>query len=334
MRARRHRPHTPGDAHGRHRGPSWGLLAMLALGCALLGWLATGVYSVGHNERAVVRRCGRALDELRGPGLHVGLPYGIDRVTRLKALETKRTAVGMALGERALGRRIEPQQAETLTGDRNLIVVSAVVHYTIRYDPNDDDPVAKLRAYLFHAADVPGLVRGAAGAALTSVIATMPVDDVLTTGRETIRAEVRRRTQRRLDRYGLAVDVTDVLLEDLAPPQEVADAFRDVITARADRDRAINEAEGYRNRVLPQARGEAKRTRTEAEAYADEVVKKARGDAQRFEKIAAVAATSRDLTSRRLILEAMEEVLPRLRKVIIDGKARTGLDLGLIETDE
>jgi membrane protease subunit HflK len=337
MRARHHRPSSPlrPHAHGHpHRGRSWGRWLAALLPAALVAWVATGFYSVGHNERAIVRRGGRVLPEVRDSGLHFGLPYGIDRVTRLKVFETRRVAVGMALGERALGRRIDPQQAETLTGDRNLIAVSAVVHYAIRYDPADPQAAEKLAAYLFRVADVPALVRNKAAAALTAVITTMPVDDVITTGRQTIREQVRRRVQADLDRHGVAVDVTDVLLEELSPPQEVADAFRDVITARADQDRTINEAKGYRNRVVPQARGEAQRMRTEADAFAMEIVEKARGDARRFEQIAAEAAHNRQLTARRLLLETAEQVLPRLRKIVVGDKAARGLDLGIIEPEE
>jgi len=336
MHARHHSTRPTGHAHGhdRRHGPPWGCVALLLVPVALAVWVATGFYSVGHNERAVVQRCGRMLPEVRKSGLHFGFPAGIDRVTRLKVFETKRVAVGMALGERALGRKLDPQQAETLTGDRNLIVVSAVVHYTIRYDPGDERAAEKLAAYLFGVADVAGLIRSKAAAALTAVIATMPVDDVITIGRETIRAAVRQRVQADLDSHGVGVDVTDVLLEELPPPQEVADAFRDVTSARADKEKVQREAEGYRNRVVPQARGEAYRTKAEAEAYAVEAVEKARGDARRFEQIAAEVAGHRQLASRRLILEALEEILPRLNKVILDDKARKGLDLGIFETNE
>jgi membrane protease subunit HflK len=335
------RGHEHGHGHGHEHphGPRriWPWLAGLAL-AALAVWAATGVYSVRHNERAVVQRFGRALDELRGPGLHVGLPVGLDRVTRLRMFEVKRVAVGMTIGQRALGRTIEPQQAETLTGDWNLVTVAAVVHYEIRRPRveagEDKDTAAHATAYLFRAADVAALIRDAAGAALTSAISQMVVDDVLTTGREAIRAQVRARTQAALDRYGVAVDVTDVLIENLAPPAEVADAFRDVTRARADKGRAVNDAEGYAAETVQQARGEAQRLRTEAEGYAAEVVAKARGDADRFARIAAEAAHSRELTTRRLLLETAEAVLPRLRKVILDDKARRGLDLGIIETEE
>lgn len=334
MRPPRH-DHGHGHDRDHHHGPSRWLILVLLVPCALLAWAATGIYSVGHNERAIVRRFGKLVPEVRGSGLHVGLPYGIDRVTRLKVFETRRVAVGMALGQRALGRQIEPQQAETLTGDRNLIVVSAVVHYTLRFDPADEPKAAKqLAAYLFGVADVPALIRAKASSALTAVISTMPVDDVITVGREAIREQVHSRIQADVDGHGLEIDITDVLLEALDPPQEVADAFRDVTSARADKEKVQREADGYRNRVVPQARGEAQRLRTESEGYATEVVEKATGDAQRFAQFAAEVAGHRALTGRRLVLETMEEVLPRLNKVILDGKAQRGLDLGIIETRE
>ncbi|MHC4407157.1 MAG: SPFH domain-containing protein, partial [Planctomycetota bacterium] len=163
----------------------------------LLPWLLaiyvlTGLYTVQPNERAVVRRCGQALSEVRPPGLHFGLPYGIDRVTRLK---------------RSFGRRIQPAQSECLTGDHNLILVSAVVQYHV----DDADP----KAYLLNVADVPTLVSNVAASELTAIIASMNVDDVLTVQRTTIQNGVMRNTQATLDRYGAGARVTSVSLEEV-----------------------------------------------------------------------------------------------------------------------
>jgi membrane protease subunit HflK len=295
-------------------------LALLLLPCLAATYVATGLYSVQPNEEAMVRRCGKALRR-RGPGLHFGLPVGIDKVDKLKMLERKRVGVGMSLLERALGRRIEPQRAECLTGDRNLILVSAVVQYEI----------ADADAYLFNVADVPALVSNVAASALGSAVSSMNVDDVLTVQRIAIQDEVRRATQERLDRYGAGVTVTAVSLEGVTPPQEVAQAFRDVTSAREDQQRAINEAEGYQRRVIPQARGEAKRILIDADAYREEVTQMAQGDAERFLKVASQLSDNRELTVKRLILETMEEVLPRLNKVILGDDAGNALDLGLIE---
>ncbi len=296
---------------------------------ALLPWLAlayaaTGFYSVGTGERAVVRRCGAALDEVQPPGLHFGFPFGIDRVTRVKVFEVKRVGVNVTLSARALGRLGRPREAECLTGDRNLILVSAVVQYRIE----------DAKAYLFRAADVPELVRDAAASALTSVISAMEVDDVLTVRRHEIRNEVRRAAQEALERYGVGVRVMAVALEGVSPPKEVAEAFRDVTSAREDRERAINEAKGYRNRLLPRSRGEATARLTGAEGAARKTVREAEGRAERFRLVAERLSEGRQLTVRRLILETMEEVLPRTRKVILDGNAQGTLDLGLIEWEE
>lgn len=299
------------------RRPAW----LLWLAAA---YAATGFYAVQPNERAVVRRCGKALDRVSSPGLHFGFPYGIDRVSRVRVFERKRVAVGTTLTERSLGRGAGPQQGECLTGDRNLVHVSAIVQYQI----------AQPKAYLFCTTDVPALVRAAATAALSSVIAGMEIDSVLTVERIAIQNEVLRASQAALDRYGAGVHVASVSVERAAPPPEVADAFSDVTSARGDRQRIINEAEGYAGRIIPQARGEAQRMLYDAQAYHDEVIEKARGDADRFVKMAAEVSAHRSVTYLRLLLETLEEVLPRLKKVVLHEQARQALDLGLIEEDQ
>lgn len=288
------------------------------------GYVATGFYAVRPTEQAVVRRCGRALDRVRSPGLHFGFPYGIDRVSRVKVFERKRAAVGTTLTERSLGRGGGPQQAECLTGDRNLVHVSAIVQYQ----------VVEPRAYLFGTTDVPTLVRDVAASALADVIAGMDIDSILTVERIAIQNEVLRASQAALDRYGTGVHVASVSIESAAPPPEVADAFSDVTSARGDRQRTINEAEGYAKRLIPQARGEAQRMLYEAQAFRDEAIAKAGGDADRFLKMAAEVSNHRALTALRLLLETLEEVLPRLKKVVVDGHARNALDLGLVEGKE
>ncbi len=296
---------------------------------ALLPWLVgayllTGLYAVQPNERAVVQRCGKALPRLSSPGLHFGLPYGIDRLSRVKPFKPKRVGVGIGLPERALGRRVEPQKSECLTGDRNLILVSAIVQYRVA------DP----KAYLFNVADVSALVGNVTASVLSSLISSMQVDDVLTVERITIQHEVKRAAQVILDGYGAGVELTSVSLEGVEPPQDVKEAFNDVTAAREDGQRTINEAQGYANRLIPEARGEARRILLESEAYRDEVVRKARGDAQSFEKMAAELSRNRELTVKRLILETMENVLPRLKKIVLDDGAGGSVDLGIIEADQ
>lgn len=296
---------------------------------ALLPWVvavyvATGFYTVQPDEQAVVRRCGELLTQVRTPGLHFGFPWPIDRVTRFKVLQTKPVGVGMTLADRDLGRLAEPQQSESLTGDRNLIVAGAIVHYRIA------DPVE----YLLNTTDVNALVRDTAASALASAVSSAGVDNVLTVDRVRIQDEVRRAAQELLDSYHAGVSVTTVSLEGVAPPQEVAEAFRDVAAAKADQQRLVQEAEGYVNRLGPQTRGDADRIQREAEAYAEEAVKKAQGDGQRFTEMAAELSSGRTLTFKRLILETMEIVLPRLKKIVLDDRRDQSVDLGLIEESQ
>ncbi len=290
---------------------------LVALG---LAYLATGVYSVRTDERAIVLRCGKAQRLLRKPGLHVGLPWGLDRISRFKPLQTKRAAVGTSLTERTLGRRAEPLEAECLTGDRNLVSVPAIVQYRIS-DPN---------AFLFSAVDVPALVRSAVAEALSCAIAGMHVDDVLTSQRLALQNEAMAHTNRLLgERYGCGVVVTALSVEGAAPPAEVADAFRDVARAREDAEHARNQAKGYRNRLLPEALGDAERITAEAEGYRQKVVEMAHGDAKRFTQVAATVADHPELARKRLTLETMEVILPRMRKVLLDSAANRDVDLGV-----
>jgi len=301
-----------------------GRVALKLLPWVVAAYALTGLYTIRPGEQGIVRRCGQMQPILRAPGLHLGLPWGIDRVTRIKPRLTERVGVRMDLAERTLGRPSDPLQAQCMTGDRNLVSIPAVVQYRI------DDP----KAYLFNVANVSELVSNATSAALSSVAAGMCVDDVLTTHRLAIQNEVRQRAQSMLtDRYTAGVTMLSVSLEGGGPPAEVADAFRDVARARGDAERAKNEARGYANRVLPEAEGQAERIVMEAEGYRDESVEIARGDTDRFRQIATTVKPHRGLAETRLILETMEQVLPGVRKIVLDtGDAR--LDLGLIEAAE
>jgi len=326
-----HRKYTPDHHHHHHRPPGdgrvlprikwrWWLLA------ALLIWAASGVYTVEPSQKAVVWRCGRILDELAGPGLHVGFPYGIDRVTRLKMFEQKRVGVGRSLDERGLGRTLDPRRAECLSGDQNLLLVSAIVQYEI----------VDARRYLTGTADVAAMIESLATASLSNAIAGRPVDDVLTVGRLEIQQQVLAAVRNRLERQqreglGLGVQVNSVTLEEVRAPSEVEQAFRDVVAAREDRQRTIHEAQAYANALLPTARGEAERIRLESEGAAAQTQQQARGDTQRFSKMLAALDAGRELTVKRLILETLETVLPKLKKVVVDSRPDKPLDLGLIE---
>jgi membrane protease subunit HflK len=311
--------HPEHHHHHHHRRPR--LLPLLPW--IVAAWLASGLYSVKTNEVAVVRRCGRVLPQVRAPGLHLGWPWPLDRVDKLQMFERKRVVVGAGATDRELGRQTDPLQAERLTGDRNLVLVSAVVQYRIQDAP----------AYLFKTVDVPKLIESLASSALSAVITGMKVDDVFTVERIAVQDDVLGMTEKLLAPYGTGVQVTAVSLEEVAPPAEVAEAFRDVTAAREDQQRLIHEADAYANSQAELVKGDVDRLRLDAEGFAAETTQKAQGDADRFTRVAAQLSLARELTVRRLILETLEEVLPRMKKVVIDARAAGGLDLGLIEEE-
>jgi membrane protease subunit HflK len=335
-----HRAYHPTPHRPRRRFRWWRLLPWLAAAYAL-----TGFYSVQPNERAAVRRCGRVLPQVRAPGLHFGFPYGIDRVTKVRVLEQKQVGVGMSRlssnagsdsGEgqsgvginqwsRALGRQLQPQQAECLTGDNNVILLSANVQYQIE----------DVHRYLFGTTNVPVLVENAVAGALCETVSAMNVDDVLTTRRGAIQTEVKRQAQETLVRYEAGVRITSVLLDERTePPQEVADAFRDVTAAREDRQRAVNEAQGYAARLSQRADADADSILQQAEAFAQKTTLLAQSGAERFRLLQAELADGRELTVRRLILETMEEILPRMKKIVADRESAESVDLGIMQPEE
>jgi len=293
--------------------------AAIAVAAAL--WLLSGVYVVRANEQAVVRRFGGVVADRVGPGLHVGLPWGIDAVDRLKVREQKRLNVGFEFPDEAMGRPVNPGRREYFTGDQNLVNVELLVQYTIR------DP----RAYLFATTNPVETLRQAAEAAVAATVAARPVDVLLTTGKLAVQEELRRRTQQVADGYGLGVALSAVSIRSVTPPLKVADAFREVASAREDRDRIMKEAESYANAALPAAQGEAARMGEEALAYRDQKVRQALGDADRF--IAAYEAyrLSPDVTSARLYLETVETIMPRVKLVAVDRHGgRAPVDLNLL----
>jgi len=292
----------------------------LAAGAVAI-WLLTGVYIVPADQQAVVTRFGAIVEPRAMPGIHLTLPWPIDRVTRLKVRQLQRLVVGGDPADLVLG-RTQPALSQFLSGDQNVIQVRAVVQYSVEIPAQ----------YLFRAQDVARMIGSAVEAEAARRIAHRGVDAVLTTEKAAIQEEVRAAAQRRLSDYGAGVAISTVNLETIAPPAEAADAFRDVASARADAERISNEAFGYANDLIPKARGEAQQTIEAALAYKERKTNEAAGDAARFEQLAREAGRAGPLTARRLYIEAMEEVLPRIQKLYVDKNGN--LDLTLIRKGE
>jgi membrane protease subunit HflK len=280
-------------------------------------WLLTSVYIVAADQQAVVTRFGKVAEPRVMPGIHISLPWPIDRVTKLKVQQLQRLVVGGDISDGVLG-RTQPLISQFLTGDQNIIHMRVVVQYSVGV-PAD---------YLFHAENVGRAVGAIVEAELAHRVANRHVDAVLTTEKVAIQDEVRAAAQKLINDYRIGVLLASVNIESVAPPPEAADAFRDVAGARADSARIVNEAHGYANTVIPKARGEAQQMLEASQAYKERKINEAQGDASRFIQVAAEYARASEVNGRRLYVETMEQILPKIRKLIVDKSGN--LDLTII----
>jgi Cu+-exporting ATPase len=296
-----------------------------ALAAAAAFWLLNGFYALGPDEEGVIERFGRKIAPFSMPGLHYKLPWPIERLTRIAPRRVRvveigfRSNAGAAYAEPSAyewnvqhrGGRFEsrPEESSALTGDQNMIELNASVHYDV---PHAD-------AFLFRQLDGDATVRAAAESVIHGIASTTPLDALLTTGREAIEARAQAELQRRLDRYETGVRVIRVKLEDVHPSSDVVDAFRDVSAAFEEKNRAINQAQGYRAEQIALARGTARALAEGARAYALARVNRSNGDAGRFASREQAYRTAPGVTETRLYLEAMEQVLPGKKKLIVDS---------------
>ena len=269
--------------------------AVLAVAAAV--WLTTGIYKVEPDELGIVTRFGRYV-ATRSPGLNYHLPYPIEQVMLPKVTQVNQVAIGALTGV----------AAQMLTGDENIVEANAAVFWRVK------EPLK----FLFNVVDAEATVRVAADGAVRTVIGRNPIQAALSDRRQAIADEAQALLQQKLDSYDAGIQVTQVQLQRVDPPLAVIDAFNDVQRARADQERARNEAEAYRNDILPRARGEAEHVRQEAQAYREQASNLAQGDAGQFAAIEGSYREAQAITARRLYLETMEEVLRAANKVIVD----------------
>lgn len=288
----------------------------LIYGLAAL-WFLSGIYLVAPDQQAVVTRFGAVVEPRVLPGIHYALPWPIDSVAKLKVQQLQRLVIGGDLPDAVLG-RTQPLISQFLTGDQNIINMRVVVQYSVSM-PAD---------YLFRSQDATRAVSAAVEAELARRVAHRGVDAILTTEKAAIQEEVRAAAQARINDYRSGVLLSTVNIESVTPPPEASDAFRDVASARADASRIVNEAEGYANDVVPKARGEARQFLESAQAYRERKINEAAGDASRFNAVAAEYSKAAQVTGERLYMETMEQILPRIRKFIVDKDGN--LDLTII----
>ena len=293
-----------------------GMVIWLVLGLVGL-WLLSGIYIVNPDEEGVVLRFGK-YDRTEGPGPHYALPAPIETVYKPQVTQVLRCEVGFrSTGQATTFRQGElrsvPKEASMLTGDENIVNVQFSVQYKI------SDAVK----YLFNISDPTNLVRNAAEAAMREVIGNSLIDSALTDGKLQIQTEATQLLQEILDRYKVGVRVIAVQLQDVHPPKEVSDAFKDVASAREDKSRIINEAEAYRNELIPKARGLAAEVENQAQAYKETRIRNAEGEADRFLALLKEYEQAKDVTKQRMYLEAMEEILsrPGMEKLVLPKDA-------------
>ena len=282
---------------------SMGVLPTIAI--AIVIWLLLGLYSVGPDEVGVVQRFGK-YNRVVGSGLNYHIPYPIETVKTPKVTEVKRIEIGFRTVGKNQYRTIE-QESLMLTGDENIVDAELIVQYKIK-DPID---------YLFNFIGPELTLREASEASLRTVIGRHNIDEALTSGKLMIQEETKELLQIILDKYETGVIVVAVQLQDVSPPKQVIDAFKDVASAKEDKNRMINEAEGYRNDVIPKARGEAQAMIRESEGFRESRIKRAEGDVAKFKAIVKEYTKAKEVTKERLYLEAMEEILPGIDKYIV-----------------
>ena len=284
---------------------SFGIILILVIAL----YLASGIFVVAPDEQGVIRRFGKFI-RIESPGLNYHLPYPIETVVTPAVTQVKRIEIGfrtISFGPPVRYREI-PVEALMLTGDENIVSADVIVQYKIK------DPVN----YLFNIILPEQTVRSAAEATLRQVIGERKIDEALTVGKYEIQEETKKALQILLDSYESGILVVAVQLQDVNPPKEVQDAFKDVASAKEDKSRYINQAQGYRNDLIPKARGEAVKMTKEAEGYKIERIKKAEGDVAKFNSILTEYKKGEYITQARLYLETMEEILPNMNKVIVD----------------
>jgi len=280
----------------------------------LVIWLLTGIYVVGPDEVGVVRTFGE-FTRVTQSGLNWKFPSPIETANTPKVTEVKRIEFGFRSLKNGQYRTVE-KESLMLTGDENIVDAEMIVQYKIK------DPVK----YLFNIVEPELTVREAAEASLRTVVGRNKIDETLTTGKFTIQEETKEQVQSILDKYESGIHIVAVQLQDVSPPKEVIGAFKDVASAKEDKNRMINQAEGYRNDVIPKARGEAQAQIREAEGYKEARIARAEGDVSKFNAVLKEYRKSKEVTETRMFLETAEEILSNREKIIVpDGKEGSNL---------
>ena len=290
-----------------------------SISLAVLVWLATGLYRVQPGEEGVELLFGKFVQRTT-PGLNYWFPAPIGQVFTPNVENTNVTTIGFrefgASGTRNSTVRDVSEESLMLTGDQNIIDIDYVVQWRIK---NAAD-------FLFNIRNPEATVKLASESAIREVVGQATLEDALARRRTEVEMRTQEVLQKILDSYGAGVFVASIKLQKVEPPQQVIDAFNDVQRARQDKERQQNEAEAYRNDIVPKAKGEAERMIQEATGYKERLVREAEGEAKRFLSVYEAYKGNQDVTRARLYLERMQQVFKDSEKVIVDpGEGGTGV---------
>jgi membrane protease subunit HflK len=296
----------PGGGGGRFGG---GRAMLLGLAALVALWLASGFYRVQPDEQGVVLRFG-AFVRTALPGLNYHVPWPVETVLRPSVTRINRIEIGYGSGGGAA--REVPEEGLMLTGDENIIDINFAVFWRVK------DAVA----YLFNTRTPAVIIKAVAESAMREVIGRTPIQPALTEARASIETGVASEMQTILDAYGTGVEITQVQLQKVDPPSAVIDSFRDVQRANTDAERMRNEAEAYRNDIVPRARGDAARVTAEAEGARLASIAEATGQTQRFLSVLTAYQVAKQVTLDRMYIEAMQDVLSHSPATVVDGNLR------------
>lgn len=275
----------------------------------------TSIYSVQADEEGIVMRFGKYV-KTEPPGLHMKMPFFIDRVERVQVRRQMKQEFGFGTSGNSNQLQWTDEQDEEkrmVTGDLNAALVEWVVQYRIN----------KPREYLFNVRNADETLRAVSESVMRAVVGDRTVDEVITIGRQEIEAESLQKLQELVNKYEMGISIDQVQLKDVNPPRPVAASFNEVNQAQQERATAINIAHGEYNKKVPKASGEAEQKISEAEGYALERVNEAQGDAGRFTALFTEYEKAPEVTRRRIYLETLQRVMPLLKnKIVIDSEAQ------------
>jgi len=296
------------------------LLPLVVAGIIILAGLFSSFYSVGPDEVGVIRRFGRYA-RTTNPGLHLKVPF-VEQVNKVKVKYIFKEEFGFRTTRAGVVSQYSPREyfdeSLMLTGDLNVLVVEWIVQFKVK------DPV-KL---LFNVRNPLRTVRNISEAVMRQVVGDNTVNEVLTTRRVEVNQEVQEQLQKILDSYESGIQIVTVKLQDVNPPDQVKPSFKEFNEAKQEKEKVINQAWEKYNKIIPKARGEAEKTIREAEGYALKRINQAKGDAAKFIATWQAYQSAQDVTRKRLYLETMDEILPKLeKKFIVDSKEKGVLPL-------